>query len=192
MTEPLPPIEGYKYPFRIGDLIIANNGWLMRVVAHTRDTLEDGTVYPVIIIQDPKNLTDFDSITDEEFAQWDTQDAYKTEEEHAVAQARHTAQKALKAEEAAAKMAAFMKQLPSKSEWARMDSDATYEQFLAFNERKYNSRSDHVIIDTLIERRELYLNPSYAVMDLECGSEMPLKMMFYHPDSGRLVFCCDR
>lgn len=194
MAEPLPPIEGYKYPFRIGDLIIADNGWLMRVVAHTRDTLEDGTVYPVIIIQDPKNLIDFDSITEEEFSLWDTQDAYKTEEEHAVAQARYEAVRVFKAEKAAANMTAFMKQLPSESEWARiMRGDATYEQFLAFNERKYNIISNREIIDPIIDRQRWHHTcGQYAVMDLEFGSEMPLKMVFFNPDSSRLVFCCDR
>ena len=188
-----PPIEGVTYPFRIGDLVTAANGNLARVYAYSSSTLNDGHTFPVIIFQDPTDLTTSEEICDEEWHLWETHDVYKTAEEFAKTVAREDAlRKYHRHPDATERKANFMEQLPRGDDWDRIEGHElfTYEQFRAFNDKQYDRRSyERQIIDNTIYVHHCH---RVAVMDLESGCEMPFYTVFFNPVTDSLVFSCNR
>lgn len=160
------PIEGYRYPFRIGDMITTGRGDHMLVYALSSSISDENE--PVIILQNPKNLTEFDRIYDDEFHSWEVCTCKECEES-----------------EEDKKRTLFMEQLPSKYDWECIPEEkGTYEQFVTYNENKYNfsSKQKQEFIETILNNRH-----GLALMDK--GHESSFPSVFFSTTTGRLVLC---
>jgi hypothetical protein len=181
-----PPIEGHKYSMRIGDLVVSTveESRIMRVIAHSRyEAHGSGDILPTIILQHPEGLQEFEDVDDNVHHGWETSVTYKTKEEIIRAErcrkiAREDKQKVIDS-----KREIFIQQLPSMSECLEMGiTPRKYTDFVRYNEGKYMFKR-HVIDDFLEDKRES------AIMWSHLKYQNTINKIFFHPESGRLIFC---
>ena len=156
----------------------------MRVIAHSRyEAHGSGDILPTIILQHPEGLQEFEDVDDNVHHGWETSVTYKTKEEIIRAErcrkiAREDKQKVIDS-----KREIFIQQLPSMSECLEMGiTPRKYTDFVRYNEGKYMFKR-HVIDDFLEDKRES------AIMWSHLKYQNTINKIFFHPESGRLIFC---
>ena len=154
----------------------------MRVIAHSRYE-----TWPIIILQHPEGIHEFDNIIDDSPPHhgWETNIAYKTREEIIKAENARKMDREIEEMKREHKIELFIRQLPSMSVLAGMGiTPRTYIDFVNFNEREYRISMKRLIINDILEG-----SGSTAIMWSHVKSQIAIDTVFFHPVSGRLIFC---